>query len=138
MFRELEEEIYRYLEENAVNRLNKMRKFLKTNYINVKPVMKLSDGEYAVIPWLSSNELYKLEYALVYLGYTVKNKDYYLIVKNVLSQKKLEKDIEELMGKEIQKEEISYPYGISIPNKYNEYIPQKLLEKEWIEDYLYG
>lgn len=86
--------------------------------------------------WTGSDELEKIEFALKYLGYKAKNRNYYLIVETEKKKEELENDIQELLNERIEKEKLCYPHGICIPNKFNEYIPDELLETEFLEDYL--
>ena len=69
------------MDANAERQLEKMRVFIRESKLVEENVIEIGTNEYVIMLWISSNKLEKMQYALIYLGYEVDNRDYYLLVK---------------------------------------------------------
>lgn len=131
----LSDEMYRYLDVSAQNKLNDMRRVFKGVDIECKKIISVDNNLSVVIPWIGTAQLETLYYALKSKGYEVEEKQYYLMLKTD-SKRNLENDIDDITSGNMDKYSFVYPKGIMIKNRYAEYIPEELLRKEYIEDWI--
>jgi ATP-dependent Lhr-like helicase len=149
----LSNEAYRYLSESAINRLNEIRFIARNSGILTNLVTSMSTGLppsmktpqkkvqslYAIFPWVGTRQLFVLHYALLKHG--VKSKILwrtcvYLEVHFNGSADELEKIISEIVASDMDTHALPLPENIQIQYKYNEFIPQPLLRKQFVEDFL--
>lgn len=133
---------YRYLGDKAVARLQSIRKISKNSEITTEEIVKLSNSSYAVFPWLGTKAMFALSYALDL--YNCKNHiefDHSFIpICIIVTTEKSLTDIIEILktikSKEIDKQLFNVPDDANVGGKFNEFIPQELLRKQYIEDYV--
>jgi len=133
------DEAYPYLSERCAPRLEEIRYISKNSGILDNLVTPISDKKYAVFPWVGTRQLFTLHYALLKRG--IKNKlpwitCVYLEVIYNGTQEELENHIYDIIQNELDLYNLPLPDKVQVRGKYNEFIPQELLRKQFIEDYL--
>ncbi len=135
----LSDEAYPYLSERCKERLTEIRYITRNSGILKNLVTPLSDKKYAIFPWVGTRQLTTLNYALRYRR--IKSKlpwptCVYLEVIYDGSKEELENIINDILHSDLDLYDLPLPDKIQIDGKYNEFIPPKLLRKQFIEDYL--
>lgn len=133
------EEGYPYLSESCKERLQEIRYITQNSGILDNLITPLSDKKYAVFPWVGTRQLVTLHYALLQRG--IKNRIpfprcIYLEVMFNGSEETLAQVIEDILRSDSDLYSLPLPAKIQIDGKYNEFVPQELLRKQFIEDYL--
>jgi ATP-dependent Lhr-like helicase len=149
----LSNEAYRYLSESALNRLHEIRFIARNSGIRTNLVTSMSTGLpdsmktpqkkiqslYAVFPWVGTRQLFVLHYALLKHGVksTIRYRTcVYLEVRFNGTSDELDKIIRDIIASDLDKHALPLPENIQIQYKYNEFIPQPLLRKQFVEDFL--
>lgn len=132
-------EDYPYLSESCKERLQEIRYITQNSGILDNLITPLSDKKYAVFPWVGTRQLVTLHYALLQRG--IKNRIpfprcIYLEVIFNGSEETLAQVIEDLLQSDVDLYSLPLPAKVQIDGKYNEFVPQELLRKQFIEDYL--
>jgi ATP-dependent Lhr-like helicase len=149
----LSNEAYVYLSESSVNRLNEIRFIARNSGILTNLVTSMSTGlpasmktppknvqsTYAIFPWVGTRQLFVLHYALLKHG--VKSRILwrtcvYLEVHFNGSEGELEDIIDGIIASDLDTHALPLPENAQIAYKYNEFIPQELLRKQFVEDFL--
>lgn len=134
-----ENEHYPYLSLRCQDRLAEIQYIARNSGILDNLVTPLSDRKFAIFPWVGTRQLVTLNYAL--RQRKIKSKlpwitCVYLEVIYEGTKEQLEKIIYEIVHSELNLYELPLPDKVQIDGKYNEFIPQDLLRKQFIEDYL--
>ena len=132
-------ETYPYLSQRCAERLEEIRYIARNSGITENLVTPLSDKKYAVFPWVGTRQLFTLHYAL--LQRKIKNRllwitSLYLEVIYDGSAGELERIIYDIIRSGLDLYSLPLPENAQVRGKYNEYIPQDLLRKQFVEDYL--
>ena len=132
-------ETYPYLSQRCAERLEEIRYIARNSGITENLVTPLSDKKYAVFPWVGTRQLFTLHYAL--LQRKIKNRllwitSLYLEVVYDGSAGELESIIYDIIRSGLDLYSLPLPENAQVRGKYNEYIPQDLLRKQFVEDYL--
>ncbi|MHB8962882.1 MAG: helicase-related protein, partial [Saccharofermentanales bacterium] len=130
---------YPYLSERCRERLTEIQYITRNSGILENLVTPLSDTKYAVFPWVGTRQLLTLHYAL--LKMKIANKlpwitCVYLEVNYTGTADELKNIIGEILRSSMNLYDLPLPENAQINGKYNEFIPQDLLRKQFIEDYL--
>lgn len=130
---------YPYLSDRCRERLAEIRYITRGSGILENLVTPLSDLKFAVFPWVGTRQLQTLHYALLQRG--VKNqlpwpRAVYLEVFFRGTREELESIILDILDSEIDMYALPLPEKIQLLGKYNEFVPQELLRKQYIEDFL--
>lgn len=133
------EEDYPYLSESCKERLQEIRYITQNSGILDNLITPLSDKKYAVFPWVGTRQLVTLHYALLQKG--IKNRIpfprcVYLEVIFNGNEDTLAQVIEDILQSDLDLYSLPLPAKVQIDGKYNEFVPQELLRKQFIEDYL--
>jgi ATP-dependent Lhr-like helicase len=135
----LGEEDFPYLSGSCKERLSEIRYLTKNSGILTQLVTPLSEKKFAVFPWVGTRQLFTLHFALLTRGIKCKmpwRTSVYLEVYFNGSALELEKEIRVILGSNLDMYALKLPENIQISGKYNEFIPQNLLRKQFIEDFL--
>lgn len=127
---------YAYLSENCIEKLSNMRNFTKQSGFAVDLISVLSNCRYALFPWVGTKQICALYFALVNKGYSVQNKNYFLIIETKEGKKILEKVVSDIVDNLSDKHTFILPENIQILYKYNNFIPLELLRKQFVEDFI--
>lgn len=134
-----EEEEYRYLDKNSLQRLKEIREIAKKADLTEKRIIQLAKNVYLIFPWLGTKQMLALSFCFDEEG--IKNQIYYrtgmplfIQVKTDLEQSKIEEILDEIMRKPIDKTKFEIPDMLQKSGKYNFMIPKELLKKQFIED----
>ncbi len=134
-----EEEEYRYLDKNSLQRLKEIREIAKKADLTEKRVIQLAKNTFLIFPWLGTKQMLALSFCLDEEG--LKNQIYYrtgmplfIQIKTDLEQSKIEEILEEILRKPIDKTKFEIPDMLQKSGKYNFMIPKELLKKQFIED----
>ncbi len=133
------EDSYPYLSERCKERLQEIRYITRNSGILEHLVTPLSEKKYAVFPWVGTRQLVTLHYALLQRKIKSKipwNMSVYLEVIFEGTKEELEQIIFDILSKNLDTYGLPLPDKIQIQGKYNEFIPLKLLRKQFIEDFL--
>ena len=133
------EENYPYLSMSCKERLREIRYITQNSGILDALVTPLSDRKYAIFPWIGTRQLVTLHYALLKWG--MKSRIpfpgcIYLEVVFDGGSEALEQIIRDILQSDIDLYSLPLPGKVQIEGKYNEFVPQELLRKQFIEDYL--
>jgi ATP-dependent Lhr-like helicase len=132
---------YAYLSAECKERLAQIRNMAHMTGITTSLVTALSRKKHAIFPWVGTRQLATLVFALDRKGINCQ------IQPSGFTPIYLEADFEgtadslrgivfEVCKSEIDKHKFTLPDKIQIPYKYNNFIPQELLVKQFVEDYL--
>ena len=135
----LGDETYSYLSGSCAERLNEIRYLTSNSGILKQMVTPLSEHKFAIFPWVGTRQLATLHYAL--LGRGIKNKwlwgaSIHLEVYFGGDAEELEGVIRDILRADLDLYSLPMPDDIQVANKYNEFIPMRLLRKQFVEDYL--
>jgi len=130
---------YPYLSDSCAERLKEIRYLSRNSGILRNIVTPLSERKFAVFPWVGTRQLATLHYAL--RGAHLKSKMLwdsciYLEVGFNGTAAELDGTVRRICSSDIDLYGLPLPDNAQIKYKYNEYIPQALLRKQFIEDYL--
>jgi len=132
---------YAYMSEDCTARLKQFREFAAEKELGARLTAPVAKNRYAIFPWLGTRELIKLRLALadekincvVSPSYAL---PIYLEAETSLDEETLRKKVENLMSKPIDKYALTLPAASRLPGKFNRYIPDELLKKQYLEDFL--
>lgn len=132
---------YPYLGNTAKTRFERIRRMLQSSGALDETVVRLTEVNYAVFPWLGTKAMIAMSYALKQLGYenmihTYMHIPVCLLVSTENSMSELCQAIFSLKTAEIDKYTFDVPDNISVAGKYNDYVPKELLVKQYIEDFI--
>ena len=135
----LSDDDYPYLSQRCAERLSEIRFITRNSGILENLVTPLSDKKYAVFPWVGTRQLFTLHYAL--LKRKIKNRllwitSVFLEVVFDGTAEELESIILDILRSDLNLYELPLPDKVQVRGKHNEFIPQDLLRKQFIEDYL--
>ena len=133
---------YPYLSDSCKERLSEIRVLARNSGILHELVTQLSEIKYAVFPWIGTRQLFTLHFLLTKRG--IKSKILwrtcvYLEVtfgRNENGKEYLENAIRYILEEETDLSDLPLPDKVQIDHKYNEFIPQELLRKQFIHDFL--
>jgi len=130
---------YPYLSERCANRLTEIRYIAHNSGILNTLVTPLSRNKFAIFPWTGTRQLFTLHYALTqrrvfnrlpwitcpYLEATFEG-----------TEGELDRIVHDILGSDLNMYDLPLPDDAQIKGKYNEFIPNNLLRKQFIEDFL--
>ena len=133
---------YPFLSDSCKERLSEIRALARNSGILHELVTQLSEIKYAVFPWIGTRQLFTLHFLLTKRG--IKSKILwrtcvYLEVtfgRNENGKEYLENAIRYILEEETDLSDLPLPDKVQIDHKYNEFIPQELLRKQFIHDFL--
>lgn len=133
---------YPYLSDSCKEQLSEIRALARNSGILHELVTQLSEIKYAVFPWIGTRQLFTLHFLLTKRG--IKSKILwrtcvYLEVtfgRNENGKEYLENAIRYILEEETDLSDLPLPDKVQIDHKYNEFIPQELLRKQFIHDFL--
>ncbi|MCL1843426.1 MAG: DEAD/DEAH box helicase [Defluviitaleaceae bacterium] len=133
------DEMYPYLSNRCRERISEIRYIARNSGILTNLVTPLSAMRFAFFPWLGTRQLFTLHYALLHKK--IKNKlpwmtAHYLEIQFDGTPRQLENIINEIISSDLNLYDLPIPEKTQVKGKYNEFIPQNLLRKQFIEDYL--
>lgn len=136
-------ETFPYLSQSCCERLAELRYLAKNAGILTNRVTQLSELKYAVFPWIGTRQLYTLHFLLRQRGFQSKilwRTCVYLEVTFSAKQKNpaayLDAAIQEILASDPDLSTLPLPEKAQLEHKYNEYIPQELLRKQFLFDFL--
>ena len=131
--------MYPYLSTRCRERLSEIRYIARNSGILQNLVTPLSAKKFAIFPWVGTRQLFTLHYAISH-GKT-KNRLPWMTCPYLEAQfggtaEELEEKIYQIISSDLNMYDLPLPENAQVKGKYNEFIPQKLLRKQFIEDYL--
>jgi ATP-dependent Lhr-like helicase len=128
-----------YLSESCSRRLAEIRYITRNSGILQSLVTPLSGKKFAVFPWVGTRQMFTLHYALSHKK--IVNRLPWMTCPYLETQfdgtaKQLEESIFEILSSSLNMYDLPLPEKVQVLGKYNEFIPQNLLRKQFIEDYL--
>jgi len=134
--------IYPYLKENAVHRLENARFIAHRTGMLKSNIVKLGDYSFCMFPWLGTRSRRTMAKILMSLNEKfaiskVEMCDYYILFRMEKGDAAtLEKAIEEVVRSGITKDQLVAEMESPAFEKYDTYLPPKLLRKAYIADKL--
>jgi len=133
------DDMYPYLSDRCRERLAEIRYIARNSGVLQNLVTPLSELRYAVFPWVGTRQIFTLHYALSHRK--IKNRlpwmtCPYLEVEFKGDPNELTSIIREILREDVNMYDFPLPANAQIKGKYNEFIPAKLLRKQFIEDFL--
>ncbi len=135
----LSDEEFPYLSASCQERLGEIRYISRGSGILENLVTPLSDRKFAIFPWVGTRQLYTLHYALRANGIKSRIPWPTAVYLEVIFKGTAEElmDIIQSVCRDVpREEELPLPEKIQVRGKYNEFIPQELLRKQYAEDFL--
>ena len=135
------ETCYAYMSDDCVSRLNQLREYAELTGLTMRLTAPLSKNRYAVFPWLGTRELTKLRLALADEGVMCAlapsvASPIYLEAETPLDEETLNGLVKRILSKPIDKYKLTLPETARITCKFNRFVPDELLKKQYLEDYL--
>lgn len=135
----LSDDQYPYLSLRSAERLSEIRYITRNSGILVNLSTHIADKKFAVLPWVGTRQLRTLHYALLHRG--IKSKlpwitSVYLEVLFDGTEDELNAIIFDILNSNLNLYDLPLPDKVQVRGKYNEFIPPKLLRKQFVEDYL--
>jgi len=133
------DESYPYLSDRCAPRIEEIRYIARNSGILENLVTPTSEKKYAIFPWVGTRQLFTLHYIL--LGKGIKSRlpwitcVYLEVIYNGTTES-LRELILDILHSDIDLYDLPLPDRVQIAGKYNEFIPEKLLKKQFVEDYL--
>ena len=133
------QDAYPYLSLRCRERLAEIQYIARNSGILDNLVTPLSGKKFAVFPWAGTRQLMTLNYALRHRQ--IKSKmpwitSVYLEIVFDGTKEELENVIGDILRSDLDLYDLPLPADVQVFGKYNEFIPQDLLRKQFIEDYL--
>ena len=135
----LSDDDYPYLSERCRDRLFEIRFIARNSGILDNMVTQLSDRKFAIFPLVGTRQLFTLHYALLHRGFKSKLPWISCVFLEVLfsgTVEELESAIYDILRSELNLYDLPLPEKVQVRGKYNEFVPEDLLRKQFIEDYL--
>lgn len=143
------DEQYKFLDETAQKRLNDIRILCRNadkpisgdNSLATRIILPISDTSFAVFPFLGTRGTMALMYALRERGfraeaYLQRYIPVCLEVGTDMGKNALLEALSDIKTNGADKYGFKIPENCEIAGKYNDYIPRRLLTKQYVEDYL--
>ncbi len=127
---------YAYLSERCIVKLTSMRNIAEQSGFTSMLITELSNSQFAIFPWIGSKQLCALSFALESKGFSVVSKGVYLVADSKKGKNALQQAIMDVVENDIDKLYFEYKDNAQIPFKYNDFVPNELLRKQFIEDYV--
>ncbi|MCL2560303.1 MAG: DEAD/DEAH box helicase [Turicibacter sp.] len=136
---------YPYLSESCKERLSEIRYLARNSGILTELVTPLANRHFAIFPWIGTRQLFTLHYTLLDRGIKSKipwDTCVYLEVLFDGTPVELEALIRDILSKDLNLHSLPYPDASEVENrysryiKYSEFVPSRLLRKQFIEDFL--
>ena len=133
------EDIYPYLSNRCLDRLMEIRYMARNSGILHNMVTHLAGNKFAIFPWVGTRQILTLHYAL--MQRRVVNRMPWMSCLFLEAQfdgtaEELEGIIYEILNSDINMYDLPLPDKVQVNGKYNDLIPQHLLKKQFVEDYL--
>ncbi|MCL2216433.1 MAG: DEAD/DEAH box helicase [Defluviitaleaceae bacterium] len=135
------DDIYLYLSDRCRERLAEIRYIARNSGILQNLVTQISAKRFAIFPWVGTRQLRTLHYALSHRK--IKNKLPWITCPYLEVQlspssgaDELNAAIGDILRSPPSMYDLPLPENAQVRGKYNEFIPQFLLRKQFIEDYL--
>jgi len=130
---------YPYLSERCAGRLTEIRYIAHNSGILNTLVTPLSRNKFAIFPWTGTRQIFTLHYALTQRG--VFNRlpwitCPYLEATYEGTADELEAVVYDILNSDLNMYDLPLPDDVSVKGKYNEFIPNSLLRKQFVEDFL--
>jgi len=133
------DDMYPYLSPRCSERLAEIRYIARNSGILTNLVTQLAPNKFAIFPWVGTRQLFTLHYALLHAK--IKNRlpwmsCLYLEAQFAGEKESLTEEIVQILATRPNMHDFPLPENAQIKGKYNEFIPKKLLRKQFILDYL--
>jgi len=132
---------YAYMTEDCVNRLKKIQEFAACTKLASQLVAPIAKNRYAVFAWKGTRELTKLRLALADEGISCTvspnpSAPMFLEAVTTRDEQSFSTLVDGLMSKPIDKYTLKLPETVPLLGKFNRFVPDKLLRKQYLEDML--
>jgi len=132
---------YVYMADDCVNRLKKIQEFAACRKLATQLTVPIAKNRYAIFPWAGTRELVKLRLALADEGIncTVSpnpSAPIFLEAVTTRDEQSLCTLVEGLLSKPIDKYKLKLPETVPLLGKFNRFLPEELLRKQYLEDML--
>ena len=134
-----EDEQYHYLSPRCKERLMEIQYIARNSGILEEMVVSLSDRKFAIFPWVGTRQLTTLNYALRQRNIKSRHPWITCVFLEAIydgGKEELEQIIQEIIASDLDLYKLPISEKTEILGKYNEFVPRKLLRKQFIEDYL--
>jgi len=130
---------YPYLSNRCTDRLVEVRYIARNSGILNNLVTHMAGNKFAIFPWVGTRQIFTLHYALLHrkIVNTIPwMTALFLVVQFNGTVEELEDIILEVLNSDLNMYDLPLPDKVQVEGKYNEFIPQDLLKKQFVEDYL--
>jgi len=132
-------ESYAYLSERCVERLAEVRYIARNSGVLSELVTPLAKNRFAVFPWVGTRQIITLHYLLAHrkiLSRLPWATCPYLDVEFKGTAEQLEAIIYDILKTKPDMYALPLPDDVQVNGKYNKFVPDSLLKKQFVEDYL--
>ncbi len=133
------DDTYSYLSDSCKERLNDIRYLAQNSGILDQLVTPLSERKFAIFPWVGTRQLMTLHYALLGRGVASKmpwRTSLFLEVYFMGEAVELEAVIRDIAASDLDLFALPLPPEVQVMSKYNEFVPDALLRKQFVLDFL--
>lgn len=129
---------YPYLHPRAAARLNEIRLMVRQTRLLENSVFEISPDTFGVSMWIGTKASNALDFALNAL---LSGRQYiphywpFLIIKNV-NRKELVHALDQIKTTQLSAEDLVIPDHVKNDGKYNDFVPSKLLRKQYVDKYI--
>jgi Lhr-like helicases len=129
---------YPYLHPSAEARLNEIRLMVVQTRLLENEIFEISPDTFGVAMWIGTKASNALDFALNAL---LSGRQYiphywpFLIIKNV-NRGELIKALEHIKTYQLSVEDLLIPNDVKVEGKYNDFVPAKLLRKQYVDRYI--
>jgi len=133
------EEIHPYLSPRCAERLQEIRYITKNSGVLQNLITPIAKNKFALFPWVGTRQIFTLHYVLLHRK--ISNRlpwltSPYLEIQFDGTADELEAIVYDVLNSKPDMYDLPLPEKIAVRGKYNEFIPQSLLHKQFVEDYL--
>jgi ATP-dependent Lhr-like helicase len=131
---------YAYIGESGSQNLEKIRKKSIKKDLTQKQIQKIDQVTFGIFPFLGTKELITLGYALNY--FEIENHVYFQktvpvgIIIKYYSEVEIQEALRKIKVETLDVSLFSFPDKIQISGKFNKFLPDELLKKQYLEDAL--
>lgn len=132
---------YLYLNRNALKRLTEIREIAEATKIYTDVVVFLGGNKYGIFPWLGSRAIHTLQLSLYQKGfdtdvYPLIGKPICLLLKTNSSKEDIYNALYKIKNENLDKYSFELNSGVAIPSKFKDFVPDELLKKQFVEDFI--
>ncbi len=135
----IEDEEYRYLDENGLEKLKDARSISRRANILKEKIFRCNEKVYYIFPWMGTKQMLALKYSLEQFDIDAKIKynkgvPIFISITTEMNIDEVKEILKKIKVTKIDKFKLDIPDTVEKVSKYNYFVPRELLKKQFIED----